>query len=1237
MKKLLLNVLLISLASLTFAQQPSVLYFDFESTENPVFSSAGGSFDGVVMNPAVDAVNGSDSVGSTLTGNNSWDGITFAFAAPLDLRTERKFSMMVYHPTDSGETRLQFGSNKLDVWYTTPGEWAELTWEIPEGHDNEFSSVLLCFAHEEGVADATWYFDELRGPPTHIALEPNSYYSTADNRKEWTGFENAGFGGVILNPDPDMVNDNPYAAKFITGTANWAGIAYDLVGPVDFSASQLFQMKVYHPDSTGNASIQLEGSGATTMKISVPYTTPGEWAYLSFNPDDATSGDTTQTYTKLVVILDDADADSGEVWLFDDIRGPVVDVGDAGPVRTYFDFDSIPPENDFSGFQGSVWGGVSINPLQDGVNGSDSVGLFYTGSANWSGIVYQLPGTIDFSDGYIFTMKVYSSDSVGNARVQLEGSGGKQCKISVPYTTPGAWQELEFDARNTVGSEPYDDFYPRITLIFDDKDSEIGEEWYFDDLMGPKLTPIYYVTATFEVASHIDGVKSYAVKVNNSGSLMPLYNDGTHGDVTAGDSLWTAEVQGVPVGDIVYDVYADSKMVDMGDNVAATIPSSLDPVMINFVAEMLASQESTLWFDFEDETPAFSSSGGSFEGAVENPVKDSVNGSMYVGTTLTGGNGWDGITYKFPAPLDLRNERTFSMMVYHPTDSGETRLQFGSIKLDTWYTTPGKWAKLTWEIPEGNDNVFTSVLLCFAHEEGVAGAMWYFDELKGAPSHVKLEPASYFSTENNRKDWIGFQGATYEGVVENPGEDMVNERLYAGKATTGTDSWSGIYIDLAGPIDFSSTQMFQMLVRSDSIGDVRLQLEGSTPKLIINATYDTPGEWAWLFFDPKDATEGDTSMDYNRVVVIFDDKDTDQGEEWYFDEIRGPVVEIGYVEPTHVYFDYDSITPPWFTFQGAVWGGVMPNPLADAVNGTDSVGVAYTGTDTWSGMAYDLPNTINFSDGFNFTMKVYNADSAGVVRLSLERPGKSERCYMYDTLTTAGEWVELSYDARLYAPENALDDFYTRVVLAFDYTDKDVGEEWYFDELKGPGFTPKYNNDAVFTVVDMPKTATSVEIDINNSGTMVTLYNDGTNGDATAGDSIWTAEVMGLPVGDHVMDVYVSGSKVIYGDDVAFSITASMAADMIEFIYNPTSIDELDDIGFVLYPNPADDQITIRLHAGIMSSVAVYNVVGSEIRRIESVNVSEYNLNISDLSSGIYFIRVTTTDGAGEVVKLIVK
>lgn len=80
------------------------------------------------------------------------------------------------------------------------------------------------------------------------------------------------------------------------------------------------------------------------------------------------------------------------------------------------------------------------------------------------------------------------------------------------------------------------------------------------------------------------------------------------------------------------------------------------------------------------------------------------------------------------------------------------------------------------------------------------------------------------------------------------------------------------------------------------------------------------------------------------------------------------------------------------------------------------------------------------------------------------------------------------------------------------------------------------------------------------------------------------------------------------------------------------SVQEIENSEFNIYPNPASNNIQITLNAGLELQVAVvYNLMGQPILKSR-----EKVIDISSLSTGIYYVEITTNQGKG-VKKVIVK
>jgi len=75
---------------------------------------------------------------------------------------------------------------------------------------------------------------------------------------------------------------------------------------------------------------------------------------------------------------------------------------------------------------------------------------------------------------------------------------------------------------------------------------------------------------------------------------------------------------------------------------------------------------------------------------------------------------------------------------------------------------------------------------------------------------------------------------------------------------------------------------------------------------------------------------------------------------------------------------------------------------------------------------------------------------------------------------------------------------------------------------------------------------------------------------------------------------------------------------------------------FFTYPNPANNVVTISNNDSILlSEVTITDVNGRIIKTVKVDNVSQVELNVSELTSGIYFMNLTTD--SGNVVKKFIK
>ncbi len=97
-------------------------------------------------------------------------------------------------------------------------------------------------------------------------------------------------------------------------------------------------------------------------------------------------------------------------------------------------------------------------------------------------------------------------------------------------------------------------------------------------------------------------------------------------------------------------------------------------------------------------------------------------------------------------------------------------------------------------------------------------------------------------------------------------------------------------------------------------------------------------------------------------------------------------------------------------------------------------------------------------------------------------------------------------------------------------------------------------------------------------------------------------------------------------------IIGTITSDLIGLVLGVDEI-ELDEI--VLFPNPVNRTVTLS-SSGTIQIITIYNVLGTEVLKLNDSIASSQPIDISELSSGIYLVKVEN-DANGVSVKRLVK
>ena len=172
-------------------------------------------------------------------------------------------------------------------------------------------------------------------------------------------------------------------------------------------------------------------------------------------------------------------------------------------------------------------------------------------------------------------------------------------------------------------------------------------------------------------------------------------------------------------------------------------------------------------------------------------------------------------------------------------------------------------------------------------------------------------------------------------------------------------------------------------------------------------------------------------------------------------------------------------------------------------------------------------------------------------------------------------------------------------------------EELVFDESGELTFTITNETSAPFTINDITE---------EGDGMDYLWFETSQNLPATLAVGESLEVTVGIAM---VAKGYVETSIVIISDLASQYISVKINEEII------SGVDENLAASFEVYPNPMNNTLYIN---GDVKDVTIFNAVGQQVMFVESRN----EINVEDLSDGLYFVRISDKNG-NSVVKKIVK
>jgi len=341
-------------------------------------------------------------------------------------------------------------------------------------------------------------------------------------------------------------------------------------------------------------------------------------------------------------------------------------------------------------------------------------------------------------------------------------------------------------------------------------------------------------------------------------------------------------------------------------------------------------------------------------------------------------------------------------------------------------------------------------------------------------------------------------------TIVNPDASGLNTSANVGEWVRSGDQWAHVYCELDGKIDFTESTSFMMKIWSPIACDILFKLEDKANAGIfaeVSQSISSTQEWVELSFDFSEAATGTFDK-----IIIFMDFATVEDHTFYFDDVIGP--EYGTGTPpiaAHIYNDFDeNQTDP---IEG--WPNVptrIENPDASGINTSAYVGQWERSEEMYSHMFLEIPGRVDFTTGEVFYLKIWSPIACDVLFKLESRVDPNNFIESTQTITTASQWVELSFTF----PGGA-SDIYDKIVIFPDFAMAN-NNTFFIDDLAGPSYAggpgPK------------PLEATDVQDNFENDG--YSTINDWKFQDPEMVDLTITEDP--LNAANHVADYMRSGT-----------------------------------------------------------------------------------------------------------------
>ncbi|MBS2100519.1 leucine-rich repeat protein [Carboxylicivirga linearis] len=109
------------------------------------------------------------------------------------------------------------------------------------------------------------------------------------------------------------------------------------------------------------------------------------------------------------------------------------------------------------------------------------------------------------------------------------------------------------------------------------------------------------------------------------------------------------------------------------------------------------------------------------------------------------------------------------------------------------------------------------------------------------------------------------------------------------------------------------------------------------------------------------------------------------------------------------------------------------------------------------------------------------------------------------------------------------------------------------------------------------------------------------------------------------------------GSEIDGTITINGSNVVEEIMFVSTGIKMMNDNAFKVCANPTSDKVIIEINETLITSYELYDINGQLVFSQFGIHAQQVSVNLSSYPGGVYFIKVKTTSGLSQTVKLLKK